>query len=127
MRYAAAALHCRDEFLKRPITSQFALLDRVVDAGQVLLYHAASTDVGVADLGVAHLMRRQSDEAFARLHMRVRKAGHEAVPVRRFSLQDSVVVALRALTPAVENAQHDRAWSVRRRHVGYIKERRRER
>ena len=56
--HLVAALECRDE---RRILEEGAILDRLVHAHQVLVEDAAGTDRQVADLGVAHLPRRQAD------------------------------------------------------------------
>ncbi len=44
--------HAGDE---RRVREEVAVDDRLADPGQVLVHHAAGTDVGVADLGVTHL------------------------------------------------------------------------
>ena len=43
------------------ILEEIAVLDGLGDAGQLLIYNAACTDVGVANLGVAHLAVRQTN------------------------------------------------------------------
>src|SRR5271167_2285673 len=62
----------------------------------------------MADLGIAHLAIREPDIMLARLQMRVRPAGQQPMPDRRMRHRDRVVASLRPLSPAVEDAQHER-------------------
>src|SRR5262249_52025340 len=83
-----------------------AFRDRRIDARQILKYHPAGADIGVADLGIPHLPVGQADIMLARLELRMRPPRDQSMPVRRLRHFDRVVVGLRSLAPSVENAQH---------------------
>ncbi len=112
MRRAAPLLDPDDELLQRRGAGERAVGDRRVDAHQVLHDDAAGADIGVPDLGIAHLPVGQADEPLARLQSRVRPARGQRVPYGGLCRGDGIVVAVRALAPAVEDAQHERtrAW-----------------
>ena len=91
---------------------QRAVLDRAVDARQVLQHHPAGADIHVADLGIAHLPVGQADLVLGGVEQRVRRA-------RRNRSQLGVAASAIALSgpssrdaPAVEDAQHDRAGAL---------------
>src|SRR5438874_1163150 len=111
MDRAFAGFELVDELGQRRDAADLALGDRLVDARQILQDHAAGAEIGVADLGIAHLPVRQADIMLARLEPRMRPAAQELVPDRRLRLVDRVVVAILALAPAVEDAQYQRARS----------------
>ena len=46
---------------ERFVGEKVAVVDRLGNAGQLLIDHAAGADVGVTDLAVAHLPVRQTD------------------------------------------------------------------
>ena len=56
----------------------------------------------------SHLSVRQPDVMLAGVEMRMRPAPHELVPHRRLRPLDRIVVAVRTLPPAIEDAQHNR-------------------
>jgi hypothetical protein len=58
-----------------------AILDREVDAGQILVDDPAGADVEVTDLRVALLALRQADGLTRRMQDRVRPARPQRVPV----------------------------------------------
>ncbi len=105
-RIAAAsdAIHRRDE---RRVLEKITVADALVDAREVLVDDAAGAHVHVADLGVAHLARRQAD-GFARGdELGVRIAHEQLVEHGRPRHRDGVVRALGADAPAVEDDQGD--------------------
>jgi hypothetical protein len=57
--------------LQHRILEEGAVLDRVLDAREVLLHHRAGAEVEVADLAVAHLALGQPDGAPAGGQLRV--------------------------------------------------------
>ena len=61
MAGAAGSPHAFDQALQRGRVGDLAARDRVVDAGQILHHQPARADVEMADLGIAHLSRRQAD------------------------------------------------------------------
>ena len=60
------------------VGEEAAVLDRRVDAGQVLVDDAAGAEVHVADFGIAHLPVRQADVAAFGMDQRVRALGQQA-------------------------------------------------
>ena len=64
---------------ERGVLEEGAVLDRLVHPHQVLEEHAAGADRQVADLGVAHLSRRQADRLARGGERRVRVLGPEPV------------------------------------------------
>ena len=108
MRRAAALLELADKILQCGQARDLLLGQRLIDAGQVLQDHTTGADVGVADLGIAHLPVGQTDIMLAGLELGVRPAAHQLVPDRRFGPVDRVVGAVWPLAPAIEDAQHER-------------------
>ena len=86
-----------------------AVRDGVADAHQFLLHHAAGADVQVADLGVAHLARRQPDIAAGCVQEGVRAGLPQAG--EGWGLRQAHGVVRAVLTPAeaVEDHQHYRS------------------
>ena len=74
-----------------------------VDALEVLVEHAAGADRQVADLGVAHLARRQADRLAGGVERRVRVRRPEPVEDRRVGELDRVPRPRRGAAPAVED------------------------
>ena len=108
MRGAAAFLELADELLQGRQVRDLAFGERLVDARQILQHDPARPDIGVADLGIAHLAVGQPDIVLARIELGVRPAAHQLVPDRGFGPADRIIGAVRPLAPAVEDAQHDR-------------------
>src|SRR5690606_27350744 len=77
----------------------------LVDPGQVLIDDAASPQIHVAHLGVAHLPFRQPDGGTGGRDQRVWAIPPQGIPVRRMSSVDGVVLAFVPMTPAIENKQ----------------------
>ena len=126
MHDAAAFFHRGDEMRHLRIVLELALVDCRIDTRQILHHHAAGANIGVADLGISHLVIGQSHVMLARLHLGVRRMGEEFVPVRRLGEGDRVVIAVAALAPAVENTEHQRARRGDFRHGGFIEDGRRQ-
>src|SRR5207244_10283021 len=88
---------------QRRVLEERAVGDRAVHTHQVLVEAPPGTDREVADLGVAHLPRRQSDGLAGRVERRVRVGAPQAVEVRRVRQFDRVARPGRGATPAVED------------------------
>ncbi len=94
--------------------------DGLVNFGQFLHDHTASTQVHVTDFRVAHLTFGQANIQTTGLEEPARIVGVKVIPDRRIGKGDSVVLAFFAITPAVQNAQHHRAralYGIRYSHV----------
>ena len=90
------------------VSRELAGLDRVLDAGVVLVDDAPGADVHVTHFRVAHLVLGQADPFFRGVDGGVRIARHECVPARLPRLADRVVLALFAMAEAIEYDQQDR-------------------
>src|SRR6185437_7937913 len=110
----------RDEAAQPLIGGERSVLDRFVDARKVLHDDAAGAEIHVTDFGIPHLPLGQTDEALARLEMRMRIAFEKAVPIGRLGETNAVGVGIGAIAPPVENAQNDRAGAMWLRHAGLI-------
>ena len=109
MAGAAALFQLVDQIGERRRLLDLAVGDGVADARQVLHHHAAGADVEMADLGIAHLARRQADIACPTVRRkRVRAGGPEPVEGRGLGLADGVVGGVLAPAPAVQDDQHHR-------------------
>ena len=108
MRRAAALFKLGDKLLQRRQACDLAFGEHLVDAREILDDDPAGTDIGVADLGIAHLPVGQTNVMLARVELGMRPAPHQLVPDRGFRLIDRVVGAVRPLAPAVEDAEHQR-------------------
>jgi hypothetical protein len=71
---AARPFQSADKIAQCRHPREFARSDRRIDARQVLHDQPAGADIGVADLGIAHLPIGQPDKVLARLQMRMRPA-----------------------------------------------------
>jgi hypothetical protein len=88
---------------ERLVLEERAVGNRPVDPLEVLVEHTAGADRQVADLGIAHLSRRQSDR-FARCReSRVRVVRPEPVEHRRRRQLDRVSRTRRRAAPAVQD------------------------
>ncbi|KKL87725.1 hypothetical protein LCGC14_1931870, partial [marine sediment metagenome] len=58
-----------------------SILDRQVDLSQIHRHHAARTDIGVADFGIAHLAARQADIGAMGDQRRMGALGHNPVEI----------------------------------------------
>src|SRR5262249_19804523 len=50
-----------ESLFEHRVASQFAVLDRFVDPGKVLIDDAAGAEIQMADLGISHLTIRETD------------------------------------------------------------------
>ena len=115
------ALGLREGFLQRCIASQFAIADRLVDAGEVLVNDASGTQVEVAHLAVAHLPGWQAHVLAAGAHGTHRIGGVEVV-VEGCAGEKSRVAVLHRLraasgvnTPAVADNENNRFFGHKHR------------
>ena len=90
------------------ILEEIAVLDGLGDAGQLLIYNAACTDVGVANLGVAHLAVRQTNVQTGCTDIGERVLCENLIEIRLFSSLDGVALGLLAVTEAVHDNQSGR-------------------
>ena len=79
----------------------------LIDFRQILHDDATRADVHVADFRIAHLTRGQTDVQPRRGNQSVRAGFDQFVPIRRIACFNGVVFFAVAVTPAVQNAQHD--------------------
>ena len=91
------------------VLEEAAVLDGEADAREVLVDDTAGADVEVADLGVAHLARRQSHGRAGGVEHAVRVLRQQPVEDRRAGEAHGVVRARRGDAPAVHDDQDDRA------------------
>ena len=89
------------------VGEEAAVLDRRVDAGEVLIDDAAGAQIHVADLGIAHLPVRQADVAALGVDQRMRPLRPQAVPVRQIGQRQRVVGRILAIPPTVQDQQDD--------------------
>ena len=80
--------------------------DLLAHLGQDLEHDAAGTDVGVADLGVAHLALRQADVKAGGLQLGVGIFGKELVQVGLLRLRDRIARGGRGDTEAVQDHEN---------------------
>ena len=95
-----AVLHRRQQ---SGVLKEVPVLDRLGDAGQLLIDDAARADVGVAHLAVgqAHVEAGRPDQ-------RVGAGGHQAVDIRLFGRRDRVAVVLRVISKTVQDNECQR-------------------
>ena len=90
------------------VLEEIAVLNRLGDAGQFLIYDAARTDVGVAYLGVAHLAVRQTDIKAGCADIGQRVLGKDLVKVRGVCRKDCVALLLVTVAEAVHDDERGR-------------------
>ena len=108
VRRAPARPHLPHESRQRRVGGEAPSAIALSIARQVHPDDPAGADVGVPDLGVAHLPGRQPDVRPMRRQLRVRARRPDPVEVRRPRQRDGVALARRAQAPAIENAEDDR-------------------
>src|SRR5688572_27760283 len=91
------------------VVEEAAVVDRIVDADELLVLDVAGTHREVPDLAVPHDSVGQTDGATARLELRVRPASEERVETRRLRARHRVAWSVGSDPPAVEHAEHDGA------------------
>ena len=85
------------------IFKKVTVLNGLADAGQVLKHYAACTDIGVADLAVAHLPGRQADIQPGGGQLRMGVFLKELVQPGRVGGGDGVAGGFPAQTEAIHN------------------------
>ena len=90
------------------VGEETAVRNRDVDAGHVHADDAASTEVEVADLAVAHLALGQADEVLAGAEEGVGVLAQQRVVGWLAGLGDGVAGGFGAVAPAVEDGEDDR-------------------
>jgi len=105
MAGAAAPLQDGDQFGQERMPGERAIRDGVVDARQLRDCDAAGPEVHVADLGITHLALGQADEGLGGVDQALRAGRDHAIVVGRARIEDGVVGRVRAMAPAVEDAQ----------------------
>ena len=91
MQCATILLHCGNNGLQCLVLEERAILDCLGDARKLLIDDAAGADIGMTNLGVAHLSIRQADEFAGSLQLRVRIFFEQAVNDRCLSNSDGIV------------------------------------
>jgi len=102
---AAAGLQGGDELQQRWLAGKAAVLDCQVDLAEIHRHGPARADIGMADLGIAHLSRGQAHHGAMGDQLRIGAAGHQAVEIGGIGQLGRVVLGRLAQAPAVENAQ----------------------
>src|SRR5690554_5392538 len=92
-----------NSFGQRWIAEKVTVFNGFSNASEVLVYHAASTKVHMADFRVAHLPVRQANIHAAARDKAVRKLFTQLVIDRRIGTVNGVVVRAVAMTKTVEN------------------------
>ena len=80
---------------QRLVGKKLAVLDGFGDAGQLLINNSARADVGVSNLGVAHLPIGKSDVQTGSTQLGVWVGGKISVQIRLFSSMNGVAVISR--------------------------------
>ena len=83
-----------ESFLQNAILLQFAVSDRFVDPGQVLINNPSRAEIEMTDLGISHLPFGQTDVLPARAQRRARIILIETVVKRRLREQGRVTILL---------------------------------
>src|SRR5260370_31603562 len=86
---------------------KLAVLDHQVDAGDVHVHDAASANVEMPDLAVAHLPFWQADERSAGMDERVGIFAQQAVIGGLARERDGIGFGLSAVSPAVEDDEDE--------------------
>src|SRR5215831_385500 len=115
----AAALH---GLLEQRNLIELMIGDEKVDARDVHVHNAASTDVEVANFAVAHLAFGKTNGGAGCLDQRVREFAEEFI-VSGFAREgDGIALSFGAVTPAVQHSKYDRLWSFCHSPSGYTQE-----
>ena len=107
VKFLPAGFHVVENGGNLRVLQQFVLAACDVDLNQVLVHHAAGTQVHVPHFGVAHLPVGQADVFAASLQVAHRIVCPQGVDVRRTLGPDGVGIVVAAFSPAVENHQED--------------------
>src|SRR5260370_37544414 len=85
---------------------EFAVLNHQIDACDVHVHDAASANVEMSDLAVAHLPLGQSDKRPAGMNERVGILPQQAVVGRLTGKSNGVGFGFGSVSPAVENGEN---------------------
>ena len=94
---------------QRAIGEKRARFDGTADAGKFLVNHAPGTQVQVTNLGITHLVSRQSNGRTRGTNQRVGKIIPQAVPDRLVRSSNGIELWCLTKTPAVEDKQYHRS------------------
>jgi len=107
--HGLACTHCLvDSGADGRVLKELAITDRLGDAGEILIHHAAGTQVHVADLGVAHLAVRQTDIHARTRDQAVRHARAKTIQHRFLGRINGVVFVTFTVTEAIQDDQDQR-------------------
>ena len=87
---------------------EFSLLDHHVDFGDVHVHDAAGADVQMSNFAVAHLSGWQADVTPAGVHECAGKIPQQHVVIRLARERDGVGLGFGAVSPAIEDDEHQR-------------------
>ena len=94
-----------DRAHQRFVFEEITVLNGLGDAGQLLIHDAARADIGVTDLGVAHLTVRQADIQTGSADIGHRVFLKDLVQIRRVRRLDRIALLFIAMAEAVHNDQ----------------------
>src|SRR6266567_646939 len=86
---------------------QFSVLNHQIDACDVHMHNAASANVEMSDLAVAHLPLGQSDKRPTGMNERVGMLPQQAVVGRFTGKSNGVGFGFGSVSPAVENSENE--------------------
>src|SRR4051812_16169341 len=86
---------------------EFAVLNHELDASRIHVHHTSGADVQVADFAIPHLAFGQSHKWTAGLNERVGIFAQQPVINRLTRKHDSISFGLGAVSPAVEDDEHE--------------------
>src|SRR5256712_13946152 len=101
---------------QRAVREEGAVVDRVVDAHELLVLDVPGAHREMADLAVPHDPVRQSDGPAARLERRVWVALPQRAEPRRLRARHGIRRSIGGDPPSIQDAQHDRAIQGTRSH-----------
>ncbi len=110
---AAGRFQLVDQGAQRRRAPDRSIGNRLGNARQVLLHHAAGADIHVADLGVAHLALGQPNIGAGGAQERVRTGRPEPLEIGRLRQTDGVIFTLLPPAEPVEDQQHHRTNRLR--------------
>ena len=114
MRDPARGLDPRGKVQKLRVLRERSVLDGQINRPQIHGHDAARSDIGMADLGIAHLPARQADIGAKGGQRRVRAFGPYPVEMRHLCLHGGGVLRVFPQTPAIQNAQNNRFFCAHR-------------
>src|SRR5262249_416506 len=95
-----------DGVAQHRVARERAVRNREIDAGEILIYDAASPDIEVTDLRIAHLALGKADAQLGRDDLRMRPGCEQTVPVGLPGAGNRVGGRGLAAADAVENDEH---------------------